>query len=103
MLTFPEGLRPTDEVLQIFADKGYDIDKEKWEAGGDFIYVFDHKNGRRIYWNQFNYRFFVTDGTRNILATESSINMEKEEWYVDLLRILFRGEPVEDGKTEVGQ
>ena len=104
MLTFPKGGRTNDGVFSRLKDKGYIVDRRRYDAPffSDFITAYDNENGHIILINMATYHFYVYDmfDTDKLIGTENSEELEKESWYMKLLRCLFKGKPVELPKKQ---
>lgn len=85
------GRKSLDEVMKMAADNGWDIDTVDFDKGGDWIWLRD-MDGRMIQLmlNTVNYHFFLyTPASDEPKATESSSEFDGEEWYDEILNMLF--------------
>jgi hypothetical protein len=90
-----KGMKTLDEVCELMKNKGMEVDKSDFEKGGDWV---DFKGGwdhlpLTVTYNTCNGRFFVWNGfTGKQMATESSENLENENWYSELLNTFYVAE-----------
>ncbi|MCL2607689.1 MAG: hypothetical protein FWD92_03965 [Methanomassiliicoccaceae archaeon] len=101
MKVYPEGARPLKDVLKKFQKEGFYIDRTKYDKEfSDWMTFYDPEGTRAILFNVCNNRFIVFDpDTRDIIGTEASAELEAEDWYMEILGIIFKGEPIEKGKV----
>ncbi len=81
-------LRPKDEVIAKFETIGWVIDTGDYAEGGDWIYMRDEHDCKRILWSPFNGRFNGTT-IAGIDFSHNSSNLDDIQWYQDLLNIFY--------------
>ena len=87
-----KGMKKLDEVCKAMESKAMEVDSTEFDEGGDWYYF---KGGWNhlpltIAYNTCNGKFIVSNGfTGKKMATESSEELETEEWYTDLLNTLY--------------
>ncbi|MCL2509699.1 MAG: hypothetical protein FWF07_01285 [Methanomassiliicoccaceae archaeon] len=102
MKVYPEGARPLKDVLKMFRAEGFRIDRKKYDTEySNWMTFYDPCEPRAILFNVCNNRFIVFDPlTYKIVGTEASEELEAEDWYMEILGIIFKGEPIEKGKLK---
>jgi len=89
MRTF-KGVRPLGGMVPRLEGLGYSVDTTRYDAGSDYIDACSVE--RSVAVSAFNGRFSVFAGGE-VVATESSGELDGEGWYSDLLDAIY--EPME--------
>jgi translation elongation factor EF-1alpha len=87
-----KGQKTFDEIVYIMKNKGMKVDTTDFDKGDDWCFFKGAWNHLplTIAYNTVNSRFIVYNGfTGKQMATESSGNLENEEWYSELLNTFY--------------
>lgn len=95
-----KGNRNLEKIISDAKEKGFEVDQEDFDKGGDWIWFRDMDNRMvQVVFNTFNGRFFVyTPLKTEPTATERSVEFEGVSWYDELLELFY--EPL-DGESNV--
>lgn len=80
------GNRNLKDIKKDVISSGGEWHDQDYQDGSDHI-TFTYQ-GRQIIYNTFNGRFFTQFGEERV--TERSVEMEREQWYIDLLNLLYK-------------
>lgn len=83
--------RTLSEIIEIASNSNWDVDKEDFEKGGDWIWLRD-MDGRflQVRYNTCNGQFFVWDpSSEKPVATHMSKQLDDEIWYIELLNMFY--------------
>jgi len=85
-----QDFKTVDELKALCKEKGFFIDTQEYEAGGDWItIVFETENeAYQFIYSSFNGRFIgrLNDGT---MFHEQSTEFEDQDWYNAILDFLY--------------
>lgn len=80
------GNRNLEDIKKGVLSAGGTWHDQAYKGGSDYIqFIY---RGRQYLYNACNGRFFTQVGKKHV--TESSVEMEKHRWYVDLLHLLYK-------------
>ncbi|MCY8478067.1 hypothetical protein [Bacillus atrophaeus] len=84
------------EDMQKKAKKsGWEVNAQDYKKNGsDFVFLYHQKLGLLVSVNTFNGRFFVSNKmTKNLLATDKSVEFKNEGWYLEILEMIYQEIP----------
>lgn len=86
------GNRKLDALIETAITKGFEVDQEDFDKGGDWIWFRD-KDKRRIYvvFNTFTGYFYVYNplSMDRPVASHKSSHLDDAPWYIEILEMFY--------------
>src|SRR5690554_3718212 len=93
-----KGIKDVDIIVLKAREQGWEVDMEALNRGSCFLYLRDlNKRSLQLTINVTNGHFFVYKPfTDKVIATHLSTKYDKEEWYNEILNLIYidRGENI---------
>jgi hypothetical protein len=86
-----KGNRKYENICKLMEDKGMQVDTRDFDNGGDFASFKGvwHDTPLAIILNTFNGQFMVFNMSGDKIATHTSTEFDKEQWYNELLDTFY--------------